>query len=221
MMDVRGSRWIGWAGALLVGVLVTLGVGGCSDAGEEDDTGGTDGHETYVPPAEGLRVFPKYMLAPVQAIVTLEPGGQPVQCPPDADVGGYLCDINGIPGATVLLRVDRDGFETALREPAIVQNPAESIEVHLSPEGGPTGTWSECSAVDTHASCADVCAAEGRVCSATSCATGDGSWPVATLESFAAAGCSGAPLEAAAAACGDALPVGGSGAESLRCCCVD
>jgi len=209
--------------------IAALLLGGCgffgSDSDDDDapssdesaELGGTEeGGE--LPPTEGFRVFPQFMLQDVAAIVTIEAGGgQPAPCAlDDAPEGGYVCDAEGLPGATATIRVNKDGFDGAVRNPPIASFQIVPLEVHLSGEGGPTGSWSGCAAVGEFASCAELCAAEDGVCAVTACATGQDEWPVATFEGSIGPDCA-EPLEWVAASCEAPLPL--AGLESLRCCC--
>ena len=196
---------------------------GLFDRGDEEDTEDSIGEgedSDWEPPPEGLHVYPKFALQDVQAVVTIEPDLNPQLCPPDPVEGGYLCAVDSIVSATALLRVERDGFETALREPTIVQNAVERLDVHLAPQGGAPGTWSNCAAVGTHTTCDDLCQAQAQSCSPAGCATGNGDWPLATAEGFADPACSSPALESTATPCDDPLPVGGGGVEAVRCCCI-
>ena len=124
---------------LLFGAVAACGIFGAGDesaddAGESSSDFTADG-ETGELPDVGLRVYPKYMQMDLQAIVTLDVNSTPVLCPPDDDDGGYLCDISDLSSDTALVRVERDGFETKLAQPAIEQGVIQSIDVELEPAG--------------------------------------------------------------------------------------
>lgn len=189
-----------------------------SDSNDASDSETADG-ETGGPPEVGLRVFPQYMLQSVQAIVTINVDMMQVQCPPDDDDGGYLCDISSVDENTVLVRVELDGFETALQEPTIEQDVIQSIDVHLVPLGGALGIWSACTLVDLYESCTELCAAQGDDCSPVACDSSGGASQVVTMESFATQDCSGDPLESQAQSCSLSLPLNGGSDEAIRCCC--
>lgn len=208
-------------GALLGAVLLT---GGCGffddvfdDTGADETETDTDNSDTdEVPePVEGFRVFPQFMLQDVPAAVTIEVDADPVTCPLDG--GGYLCDATGFPAGTVRIEVVRDGFDTAVRNPELISQSIESLTVHLSPAGGPTGTWSECYPAGQFETCGDVCTTEMLGCAVTSCPTGQDEWPVATYETYVDATCTEA-VDSAAATCDDALPA--APAAAVRCCCL-
>ena len=166
------------------------------------------------PPDEGFRVFPKYLLQDVPAIVTLEVEGEPLPCPVDPVEGGYLCDTSEAPGPFGQLSVARDGFALATRMPEL-PNTLVPLDVHLYVEGGPSGIWSECVPAAAFSSCTEVCEAQMLGCAPASCATQDPLEPVATLLAWSDAACV-EPLGAAASSCEDALPPGEG---SVQCCC--
>jgi hypothetical protein len=190
------------------------------DQGDDDDTstsGDGDGDDTDdpIPPREGFRVFPKYLLQDVPAVVTIERDAVPYDCPLDVD-GGYVCDATAMPAGPVPLTIERDGFDVAVRNPELVPEQIPTLEVHLSPAGGPTGTWSACVPAGSFATCGDVCSNEMLACVVTSCATGQDEYPIATLATFSDAECV-TSFENIASTCNDPLPIGAAAA--LRCCC--
>jgi hypothetical protein len=188
--------------------------------GETDTGSETTGTPPPPPPSEGFRVYPKFMLQDVPAIVTIEGlDGLPDPCVLDGSPEeGYLCDATGFPSGLVGITVERDGFETAVRHPELIAESIETLDVHLVVAGGPPGTWSACVPAGMFETCGDVCTNEMRTCAVTSCATGQDEWPVASYEVYEAPECV-TQLESFAATCDDPLPVDGVG--SLRCCCVD
>ncbi|KIG17799.1 hypothetical protein DB30_02832 [Enhygromyxa salina] len=163
------------------------------------------------------------MLQAVPAIVTIEEAdgtGTPSACMLDgAPEGGYVCDAAPLIGMDALIRVDRDGFDSALRAAAILTNQIQPLDVHLSVEGGPTGTWSACVAAGEFDSCAVVCEAQMLGCVVTSCATDQPEWPIATVETFSSLECTDL-RESLASSCEEQLPLTPHVA-SLRCCCSD
>lgn len=189
-----------------------------ADTSDESGESGTDGGEPL--PIEGFRVFPKFMLQDVAAIVTIETAGLPAEpCVlDDAPEGGYLCDAEDLPGTVATIRVEKDGFDSAVRNPEIQAYAITPLEVHLAAWGGPTGTWSACTAAGEFQTCAELCAAEQLGCAVTSCATESVDSPIATFETFTGPNCD-LVLESLAAACDQSLPLAGQ-AESLRCCCA-
>ncbi|PRQ03938.1 hypothetical protein [Enhygromyxa salina] len=224
---------------VLAGVLAGV-VGGASagcgllgtgdDAGDDgryedtyDDTSG----DTDIPtpaPTEGFRVSPKFMLQAVAAIVTIEADdgtGSPIACElDDAPEGGYVCDAAQLPGPSATLRVDRDGFDGAVRVAEILPNQIQALDVHLVVEGGPTGAWSACVGAAEFDSCAVVCEQQQLGCAVTSCPTDQPQWPVATLETFSSVECADpleSLLESLASSC-ESMPLSPDVA-SLRCCC--
>ena len=129
------------------------------DDSEASDTGTDDGEEP--PPSQGFRVFPKFMLQDLSAIVTIELDGvTPLPCElDDALEGGYLCDASSLPaGGIATVMVEKDGFASAVRHPQLVYGQITTLEVHLAVEGGPTGVWSACHVAGEFATCADLCA---------------------------------------------------------------
>jgi hypothetical protein len=162
------------------------------------------------------------MLQTVPAIVTIEATdspGTPIACVLDgAAEGGYVCDADQILGVNATIRVDKDGFDSAVRSAEVLANQIQDLEVHLSVEGGPTGVWSECVGVGEFESCAAVCDNQMLACAVTSCATEQPQWPVATLETFASPECLDT-LEVPASGCGDPLPLA-EAVVSMRCCCA-
>lgn len=212
----------------LLGALGLSLLGGCGFFGGDDDppfadeSGGPSELEEGgdPPPREGFRVFPQFMLQAVAAIVTIEaPGANPVACLLDAaPEGGYVCDAEPLPGAIATIRVAKDGFELAVRNPQIVAFNIPPLDVHLSVEGGSSGSWSACVTLDEgFESCAELCAAEALVCAVTACATEQAEWPLASLQTFTGPDC-GELLESLATSCGEPVPSPGL-AGSLRCCC--
>lgn len=203
-------------------VLAASLLAGCFDDffGSSDSSNSTDtdtGEPPPEPPREGFRVFPKYLLQDVPAVVTLERDAIQQACPLDADVGGYLCDATGAPGGNMTITVERDGFDMAVRHPSFYANNIVLLDVHLIPEGGATGVWSECVPAGSFATCGDVCFDQMRACAVTSCASDDPESPVATFESFADAEC-GVVEDNLALSCDEALPFAPS---ALRCCCTN
>jgi hypothetical protein len=195
------------------------------DRGADDDadegtgtTGSDDGADTSPLPGEGFRVFPRYRLHDVPAVVTVEVEQMPKGCPADAVDGGYLCDTSEIGDDSVTINVKHDGFDPAVRHPMISPGQLVPLDVHLAAAGGPAGTWSDCVAAGSVEDCHEVCQlAEGQ-CVAASCATDDPEWPLATHETFDDADCASTPLDSLAAACGEPLPAE-TDVVALRCCC--
>lgn len=191
-----------------------------SDFGEDETTSTTGDGDTGepMPPREGFRVFPKYLLQGVPAVVTIERDAVQHECPLDgAAEGGYVCDATAMPAGTVTITVERDGFDVAVRHPELVPYSIVALDVHLSPGGGATGVWSGCVAADAFLTCGDVCSHEMLGCAVVSCATGQEEWPIATLATFGDLECV-VGVENVASTCGDPLPVGT--AMALRCCCA-
>ncbi len=187
-----------------------------------DEIGGTDDDDTPPdPPSEGFRVFPKYLLQDVPAIVTIDgPDLDPAQCFLDPlDEGGYLCDTDELPGPTTTVYIERDGFEPTTRELELPSSLID-VEVHLSPEGGPTGTWSECVASDAFVTCEDVCTQAGLPCAPASCATEDPLSPIASSQAFATLECVDAPTSSLVLSCEAGLPAADELNVGLRCCCA-
>jgi hypothetical protein len=135
-------------------------------------------------------------------------------------VVGYLCDTSPYPGPTIRIRIEREGFEPAPRQPAIVPGSVEVLEVHLEVEGGTQASWSPCVVAGEADTCADVCGAEALMCTAASCDTADAKWPLASLQTFDAPECLGAALESLATPCDEPLPPAGGEIVALRCCCT-
>ncbi|MGH1347764.1 MAG: hypothetical protein ACRBN8_39785 [Nannocystales bacterium] len=193
-----------------------------SESGSDSVADGTTG-DPEAPPDEGFRVFPKYMLQDVQAVVTMVAEGEEeaIPCPADTLVaGGYLCDTSPLFTADeVTIWVERDGFEPAQRAASIEALTLQLLEVHLSVEGGPTGVWSDCTSLDTFASCADVCAAAEMVCVPASCAVGEDSDALATSWAFGALDCTDEGLLAPTQSCNEELPEPSMDAQAVRCCC--
>jgi hypothetical protein len=152
----------------------------------------------------------------VAAVVTIERDAVPYDCPLDPDVGGYVCDATGMDAGTVHLMIERDGFDMATRNPELVFGAIAPLDVHLSPAGGPTGSWSSCVAVGAFETCGDVCSNEMQACAVASCATGQEEFPIGTLASFTDAECL-VGYENLASTCDDLLPA--VNAVALRCCC--
>lgn len=214
------------AGVLAV---ILLFAGGCEffggnqdEEGFDEETGSepeTTGEEP--PPERGFRVFPKFMLQDVPAIVTIDVDGVSSDpCPlDDAAEGGYLCDADALPpDSLATIQIERDGFDMAVRHPEVPFNQIVPLEVHLAVEGGPTGSWSPCTAAGEFETCDDLCATFVGSCVVTSCATDDPEWPLATYQSFADAECTTLG-ESVVDACDNSLPDSGSVA-ALRCCCA-
>src|SRR5690606_33385157 len=107
----------------------SLGLGGCGFfAGDDDDFGDDNGEsesgdgdgDDDPPPTQGFRVHPKFMLQDLAAIVTIEVDGITASpCELDgAPEGGYVCDAGWLPAdSTATIRVEKDGFDTAVRAP--------------------------------------------------------------------------------------------------------
>ena len=190
-----------------------------SDPFGDDSTTSTTGDgdgDGPMPPREGFRVFPKYLLQDVPAIVTVERDAMQYDCPID-EGGGYVCDATAQPFGPVTITVEHDGFDTAVRHPELVPEQIPSLEVHLSPAGGPTGTWSDCVAASAFFTCGDVCSNQMLECVVASCGTGQEEYPIATLASFSDGECE-APLENLVPTCSE--PISVAPAEAIRCCCA-
>jgi hypothetical protein len=190
------------------------------DGGDESDTGTTDDGEDP-PPTQGFRVFPKFMLQDLSAIVTIDLDGvTPLPCEIDgAPEGGYLCDASQLPaGGIATIVIEKDGFASAVRHPQLVYGQVTALDVHVAVEGGPSGIWSACHVAGDFSTCADLCATFQSSCVVTSCATADAEWPISTYETFADAECT-TPVESVALACENELPLAGTVA-ALRCCCA-
>ncbi|MFO7561887.1 MAG: hypothetical protein R6X02_04545 [Enhygromyxa sp.] len=209
-------------------IMVATLAGGCSffddddgddEVGDTGEVGDGDGDDDP-PPTQGFRVFPKFMLQDLSAIVTIEIDGiTPTPCELDLDQGGYVCDAGELPAdSSASVWIEKDGFEGALRRPMVVFNQIIPLEVHLAVEGGPSGSWSSCAAAGEFETCAELCASFEDSCLVTSCATEQEDWPIATYETYSDADCT-TPLESLALGCESSLPVTGTVA-SLRCCCA-
>lgn len=195
-----------------------------SDFGDDESTGTTGfdtGNDTDdpEPPREGFRVFPRYLLQDVPAIVTVEREAVAYECPLDeGPEGGYVCDATAQPAGPVRITVERDGFDTAVRQPQLMPGQIPSLEVHLAPAGGATGTWSDCVSAAAFLTCGDVCSNQMLGCAVASCATGQEEWPIATLASFSDGECV-ATIENLVSTCSDPLSAVAP-AEAVRCCCT-
>lgn len=213
------SSMVAAALTLLVGCEFFPNVQDGADFGEFETSGTTGDGDTGdpLPPREGFRVLPKYLLQEVPAVVTIERDAVQYECPLDAaPEGGYVCDATAMPAGPVTIMIERDGFDAAVRHPELVPESIVPLDVHLSPAGGPTGTWSGCVAADAFLTCGDVCSNEMLACVVASCATGQDEWPIATLATFSDAECV-VGSESFASTCNDSLPV--APAPALRCCC--
>jgi hypothetical protein len=214
-------------------VLVALLASGCEFFQGEDDTdfgeaesGETETDETTdtgedPPPTQGFRVFPKFMVQDVPAIVTIELDGiTPSTCElDDAPEGGYVCDAGVLPdGGIATIYVEKDGFEIATRHPQVLFNQIAPLDVHLMAAGAPTGVWSGCQAAGGFGSCADLCESFQNSCLVTSCATDEPEWPIATLQTYADAECT-VLLENLTSTCEEPLP-GADTVVALKCCCA-
>jgi len=211
-------------------VLVSLallglsGMSGCSDdffgLGGDDEVGDTT--DTGEPELlEGIRVHPRYLLVDVSAVVTIEAqgGDAPTGCPPATDgEGGYLCDTLALVASTVVVRVERDGFEPIAHEQNRPQGYVDTLEVELVPVGGPLGTWSDCVLRDAFANCDEVCGAQSLTCLPTSCASDDPDVPIATVLGFEGSACVEPASRVEAQACASGPPAAFT--DSLRCCCA-
>lgn len=205
----------------------TDGTTGAQTSGDSTTGGAADGSDDGAPeelPDVGVRVFPRFMLEPVSAVVTIEvdpdPDVAPIPCTFDPMDGGYLCGTEALPTSEVRIVVERDGFDPAARTVDWVPDTIVPLDVHLMIEGGTGGTWSTCVGLDVLEDCATVCQSDAQSCSPANCLTGDEADPLATVELFSSADCSDAPLARAAMACQpwelDAPPE----AVAARCCCV-
>lgn len=204
--------------------------GGADTMGADTMGAGADSTGGNVPPPEGFRVFPLYMLQDVPAIVTVEVAAEAEDvvaedvvaepCAVDEVLGGYVCDTSVFVAEMATVRVERDGFEPASRLLSITPAAVEPVEVHLVVEGGVSGVWSACGAAAAFDTCDAMCAAQALVCTPAPCASEDATLPVATLETFAGPDCLGPP-QAVAVACVDDLTALPRGVLSLRCCCAD
>jgi hypothetical protein len=213
-----------WGALLGLGLCVAL-VPACEDDGGYDEgyeTGdyGDDGETGEPPPPVGFRVYPRVETLEVSAVVSYEANGVvPETCMLD-EQGGYLCDVGDFPGPTVTIRVERSGFEPAVRQVEIQPYQVLPLDVHLLPEGAGFGAWSECAEVSLHESCATVC--ETFVlgsCYVAGCETNDPQDPNATMQTFSDADCSTVPLENVVDVCEQDLPEPGQ-TVAVRCCCT-
>ena len=198
------------------------------DDGGDDDFGesgsgsgeGTTGEEE--PPSVGFRVYPQYLTQDVTAVVTVEGDGVvPEACELDGDPsGGYVCDAGEVVGSTVTIRVEREGFEAAVRMPEIQPGQIFPLVVHLNIEGFVPGSWSMCAPIGTFETCYDMCNNELRVCQAGGCETGDPDWPIATAAYYAKPDCSDLkPVETPVLLCEDELPLEPGEINAIACCC--
>jgi len=196
--------------------------GDSTGSGADPVTDGTAAEPTPAPEA-GFRVFPKYMLQDVQAVVTMVAEGEDdaAPCPADTlEAGGYLCDTGPLfPADEVTIWVERDGFEPAQRSASVDALTLQVLDVHLSIEGGPTGLWSDCTSLDTFATCADVCAAGEMVCVPASCAVSEDSDALATSRVFGDLDCGQDGQLAATQSCNAELPEPDAEVQAVRCCC--
>lgn len=225
MSDFGLKRFVPLALALCLGACGVFGSGDDTDL--EDETGSDDdgedesGDDGPVIPVEGFRVFPKYMLVDVPAVVTIEENQVLEECPLDDIDGGYLCDADSLSGTFATIKVERDGFDPAVRNPEIDTNQLVELDVHLNFEGGATGSWSACAPAGDFDTCDALCGNEMLVCTVADCATEDLEWPVATRQDFAAEDCLDEPIESFAEACDVTLPEAGGTVASVRCCCAE
>ena len=184
--------------------------------GTTSTTGDGDGDEPD-PPRDGFRVFPKYLLIDVPAVVTVEREAVQYECPLDPGPdGGYVCDATAQPAGPVTITIQRDGFDMAVRHPELVPYSIVPLDVHLAPAGGPTGTWSSCVAAGAFLTCGDVCTNEMLGCVVASCATDQAEFPIASLATFSDAECL-VSAENLTPTCSDALPA--APALAMKCCC--
>ena len=216
--------------SLLFGSLLAV-VPACSDDfffddGNDDDTsddsgdGDGDGETGELPPTEGFLIYPKVLLQDASAVVSIESNGVVPEPCPLSDEGGYLCDADGLVGPTATVRVERSGFEPAVRQPMIQFNQIIPVDVHLLVEGAEFGTWSACAPIDQHLDCAAVCETMLGVCFAAGCETEDPETPVATMQTFSTMDCSDrAPFDHLANSCHVELAGGTVAAAAVRCCC--
>jgi hypothetical protein len=194
----------------------------CSDdffglTGDGDDEIGSSSESGEPQPSEGIRVFPRYQLVEVAAVVSIEAVESPMPSSCELDgQGGYLCDTLAL-GPDVIVRVERDGFEPEVRALDHPYGYVDTLDVHLVPVGGPLGVWSACVTPDQFADCDEVCGAETKTCLPTSCATEDASEPIATELGYEGLECAGNPTRIEAQACNAAHPAAFT--DSVRCCC--
>lgn len=190
------------------------------DSDDEVGTTDTDTGEPE-PPPEGYRVFPKYQLMELSAAaVSVESGGQaPQACPLDEFEGGYLCDVSELPGPTVTVRVERDGFAPAARELELVSSQIVNLDVHLLIAGEPVAAWSECTAPGEFENCEELCGAAPTGCRPASCPSAWPDQPVGSVEYYEDPDCLGEILDVEVLACTDPHPGQGGVVAGLRCCC--
>lgn len=210
-------------------ITVTMLASGCEffdndddEVGDTGETGDGDGDgDGDPPPTQGFRVFPKFMLQDLPAVVTIDLDGvtsSPCELDEAAE-GGYVCDAGSLQvNSVATVSVEKDGFISAVRHPTVTFHQIVPLEVHLAVEGGPTGVWSPCVVAGELETCADLCAAFESSCAVTSCATDQEEWPIATYETFADADCT-MPIESLAQACESSLSLDGT-VGSLHCCCA-
>ena len=193
-------------------------------SGSDDDGSDESGD---VLPSVGVRVFPRFMLEPLPAVVTLDAGPEPdpdippIMCLFDDEGGGYLCPTETLEGPDAQISVEREGFEPAARTVAWEPEAIVPIDVHLMVEGSSGGVWSECVGLETVETCSAVCEAQTSTCSPASCLTGDDDNPLATVSLFSSADCSDVPLADLAAACQPWEVETTQDAIAVRCCCVE
>jgi hypothetical protein len=196
---------------------------GCGDdffglTGSGDDEVGESSESGEPQPSEGIRVYPRYLTVEVAAVVSIEAVESPMPSTCELDgQGGYLCDTQAL-GPDVIVRVERDGFEPQVRALDHPYGYVDTIAVHLVPVGGPLGVWSACVTPDQFANCDEVCAAEGKTCLPTSCASGDPSEPIATELGYEGSECVDPPSRVEAQACSASHPAAFT--DSVRCCCA-
>lgn len=216
---------IRFAPALALAGLLTS--SGCTDDffgldGDDDEVGESSESGDEPEPSEGIRVFPRYQLVDVPAVVTIEDaeaGAAPQSCPADTgSEGGYLCDTLTLAASNLIVRVERDGFEPVALAKSRPFGYVDTHAVHLVPIGGPLGVWSACVLRDAFANCDEVCAAEATTCTPTSCATGDPNEPIATVLGYEGSECVDPPSRIEAQACSSGPPAAFT--DSLRCCCA-
>ena len=213
---------------LLTVSLLSLSLAGCEIFGKDDGFDELDTQADFddttedtgppPPPTTGFRVFPMFMLEPIPAIVTIEVDQDPVTCELDGDPqGGYICDAGGVMDLQATIRVDRNGFETAVRHPEISPNSISEFDIHLAVEGGPTGVWSECTPAAGVTSCDVVCEAQMSTCEVVGCDTTQDEWPLATVQTFDDLECL-VELENLVPTC-EELPIT-EAVKAMRCCCA-
>jgi hypothetical protein len=189
------------------------------DSDDEVGTTDTDTGEPK-PPPEGYRVFPKYQLMELSATVSVESGGQvPQACPPDELEGGYLCEVSELPGPTVTIRVERDGFAPAAREFELVSGTIVERDVHLLVAGEAIADWGDCATPGEFESCEEMCGAMPTGCLATSCSSIWPEQPVASVEYYDDPDCLGNIVSANVLACSEPLGAAGATIMGMRCCC--